>query len=318
MTTDYTNDGVLVFPGQGSQYVGMGKGLYESCVEARKIFDAAHEYLGFSIFELTSEQLSKTIYVQPSLLTVEYACYKSLCNLIPGYKPHLMAGHSLGEITALACAEALSFIDALDLVKKRGLLMQATNIKGAMLAVIDTDIVSIESVCDQVSNEMPDLYIGISAYNSEQQTVLSGHEDAIELAENLFSQNNQTAIRLPSKLAFHSPLMQEAVDAFATCVANLQVKAPRIPVISNVTAQIFAGPEQIKSLIVEQIGKPVKWKQTMDSILKLAKPIIELGPKNTLSRFVSRNDNSIAFISTENPLSCPDLVSDDVNLYQEA
>lgn len=307
-STTNSTSAILVFPGQGSQFVGMGQALYQSCPVARQVFDEAQEHLGLSVLHFNKEHFADTANVQQALLVLEYACFRSLQSLLPDFQPAALAGHSLGEISALLCAEALTFSDALELVRQRGTIMQSTQKKGGMLAVIDADRALIDTVCNELASSHPECFIGISAYNSEQQLVLSGDEVMIVQAESKLKDLGCNAVRLSNPLAFHSPLMQEAADQFATVVNGMTIKTPRYPVISNVTAEPFSDGEEIKRLIVEQIAAPVRWQQSMSWLLAMGLPVIELGPKNTLSRLANKTKDNGTFISTDNPIAARELI----------
>lgn len=292
----------LVFPGQGSQYVGMGRSLYQSSSAAKAVFDEAQTHLGISPLSFDAKHYQNTVYIQQALLTIEYACYRALLEAVPQLHVHMMAGHSLGEISALLCSSVLSFPAALDLVQQRGQIMQNTKKQGGMLALIGAEASEITPICQRIMNENPGLYLGISAFNSCQQLVLSGDAQAIALAETACQSCADNVVRLSNPLAFHSPLMAEAEQQFGAYVRQQAFAEPSCEVFSNVTGETYGEHGRIKELIVAQVSAPVRWQHIMDSLLAAKHPIIELGPKNTLSRLLQAEDEHARVLATENPV----------------
>jgi len=292
----------LVFPGQGSQYVGMGRSLYQSSAAAKAVFDDAQTHLGLSPLSFDETHYQNTAYIQQALLTIEYACYQALLEAIPRLHVRMMAGHSLGEISALLCSGALSFPSALDLVQQRGHIMQNTKKQGGMLALIGAQASEITPICQHIMNENPGLYLGISAFNSCQQLVLSGDIQAIALAEAACQSCADNVVRLSNPLAFHSPLMAEAEQQFGAYVRQQVFTEPNCQVFSNVSGQVYEDVEGIKELIVAQVSAPVCWQHIMHSLLAAKHPIIELGPKNTLSRLLQAEDEQAQVLATEDPV----------------
>ena len=307
--TENLYQGVVVFPGQGSQYSGMGESLVNDSPIAREVYQQAEKIIGYNPLLLTDEDFKNTAYIQVALLTYEYACYKTMVHQLPGFSSIAMAGHSLGEITALLCANAISFKAALILVHLRGTIMQATKKPGQMLAVLGASADIVESNCHNIMAKRAGSYVGISAYNSDTQLVVSGDAESIAVMSRLLEEQGHQAIKLSNPLAFHSPLMQEAVDKFKRVVDKTEFFDPSCRVYSNVTAKPYNSIEEVKQKIVEQIAAPVRWQAITADLVAINKPIIELGPKNTLCRLytgANGTENKTkadgSFIFSSNPL----------------
>lgn len=275
----------FVFPGQGSQYPGMGEVLYDNFPLARQIFDAAGEVGGVDVKHLClyedMDLLTQTQYTQPALFTVSYAMFQILMQ--EGIEPSYLGGHSLGEITALACAGAVDFRDAVNLVKARGRFMQkaAERCQGKMIAVRGTGIDDIWEICRICSTDGE--VAVVSNYNSPDQIVISGNTRPVMSAGEMIQKRGGTFTELKVSAPFHSPLMEEAADEFRQELANYQFHDLKFPVISNVTAKPYAGREQIRELLSNHIERPVLWKDTMDYFIDHGTTcILELGPKNVL------------------------------------
>lgn len=296
----------LVFPGQGSQYVGMGKKLYEQYKEAKEVFETADDVLGYSIskicFQGPEELLKLTENTQPALLTVSYAVYKVISSRVP-LNPKYMTGHSLGEYSALVSAESISFEDAVMVVHKRGKFMQeAVPIGvGGMLAVLGMDDFEVEEACNEVD---PSFGVVTPAnFNSPGQIVVSGNIKALErLIDILKDRGAKKVVSLPVSAPFHSPLMAEASEKLAEVLNGIKINKPRFQVLSNVTAEPYQTEEEVKRLLVTQVKNPVKW---VDCIKYMAlngvNEFIELGAGKVLSGLIKRIEKDAKTVNIEHP-----------------
>lgn len=275
-----------VFPGQGAQYCGMGKELYENSVEARDMFEQANEILGFRItdvmFEGTAEELKQTKVTQPAVFLHSVVLAKVL-----GVEPSAVAGHSLGEFSALVVAGALSFDDGLRLVAKRAMAMQKAceAEQGTMAAVLALPDATIEQVCESVED-----VVVAANYNCPGQLVISGTIDAVtEACAKLKEAGARRALVLPVGGAFHSPLMEPARKELAEAIEMAHFKEPVCPIYQNVDALPHTSPEEIKANLIAQLTAPVRWTQivenmTNDGILSYT----ELGPGTVLRGPISK------------------------------
>ena len=257
-----------IFPGQGSQFVGMGKDLYESDASAKKLFDQANEILGFSLtdvmFEGTEEDLKQTKITQPAIFL--HSIVKA--NLAgAGFQPDAVAGHSLGEFSALVAAKSLSFESALTLVYKRAMAMQkACEIQpSTMAAVLGLSDEKVEEICASISDDL----VVPANYNCPGQLVISGTISGVEKAVNLCKEAGALkAILLQVGGAFHSPLMKPAQEELAAAIHATTFAAPLCPIYQNVNALAETDPEQIKAKLIEQLTAPVRWTQTMQNMIQ--------------------------------------------------
>jgi [acyl-carrier-protein] S-malonyltransferase len=291
----------LVFPGQGSQSVGMGHDIYEGSAAARAIFEQADAALGFALthlcFEGPEEALTTTENAQPALLTVSTALLAALAeqggkesvthSFIYPFVPSYVAGHSLGEYSALVAAGALDFVSALRLVRRRGELMAVAN-QGGMAAIIGLDEGPLEDICGEVSTVSAPVVI--ANYNSPGQLVISGASEALEQACTLAKQRGaKRALPLKVSAAFHSPLMRAAASGLAEAVAAAEVVSARVPLISNVTAEPLVGAAAIRSELVAQVTAPVRWiasvrRMTVEGV----DTFVEVGPGSVLAGLIKR------------------------------
>lgn len=275
-----------VFPGQGAQYCGMGKELYENSVEARDMFEQANEILGFRItdvmFEGTAEELKQTKVTQPAVFLHSVVLAKVL-----GVEPSAVAGHSLGEFSALVVAGALSFEDGLRLVAKRAMAMQKAceAEQGTMAAVLALPDATIEQVCESVEG-----VVVAANYNCPGQLVISGAVDAVnEACAKLKEACARRALVLPVGGAFHSPLMEPARKELAEAIELAHFKEPVCPIYQNVDALPHTSPEEIKANLVAQLTAPVRWTQIVENMTNDGiSSYMELGPGTVLRGLISK------------------------------
>lgn len=278
---------VFMFPGQGSQFPGMAKELYESNPTAREMFDRANEILGFDITEImfdgTAEDLKQTKVTQPAVFL--HSVILAKCS--PDFKPDMVAGHSLGEFSALTAAGALDFEDGLRLVSIRAHAMQKAceANPGTMAAILALPAETIEAVCAEV-----DGIVVPANYNCDGQIVISGAVDAVaEASERLKAAGAKRALILPVGGAFHSPLMQPAAEELAAGIESVEFKTPVCPVYQNVTALPTTDPAEIKKNLLAQLTAPVRWTQSvMNMVADGAASFTESGPGKVLQGLVSK------------------------------
>lgn len=279
-----------LFPGQGSQFVGMGKELYETNSEAAVYFDKANEILDIDLkkimFEGPEEKLKQTEFTQPAIFLHSVALFKTL-----GAQPDMVAGHSLGEFSALVACGAVSFEDALKIVRRRGELMQqaGTDNPGTMAAIIGMDDDAVEKVCSDASEETGKEVIAAN-YNCPGQLVISGYKEGVEKAVELAKENGaRMAMMLPVSGAFHSSLMQPAYDGLKEQLEQLEIETPNCPIYSNYTAEPTTDPEEIRSNLLNQLLNPVRWTQTLKNMdSNGADSFVEVGPGKVLQGLVKR------------------------------
>lgn len=278
---------VYMFPGQGSQFPGMAKDLYESNPAAREMFDRANEILGFNITEImfngTVEELKQTKVTQPAIFL--HSVILAKCS--PDFKPDMVAGHSLGEFSALTAAGALDFEDGLRLVSIRARAMQKAceANPGTMAAIIALPTEKVEEICTEI-----DGVVVPANYNCEGQIVISGSDEAVTLAsEKMKEAGAKRALLLPVGGAFHSPLMQSAADELASGIESVKFNEPVCQIYQNVTALPTNDPEEIRKNLLAQLTAPVKWTQTVvNMVANGASNFIEVGPGKVLQGLVSK------------------------------
>ena len=276
-----------IFPGQGSQFPGMGKDLYDSSAQARAFFKKADEILGFDISEImfngTDEQLKETKVTQPAVFL--HSVISALC--LPDFRPDMAAGHSLGEFSALAAAGAIEFEDALRLVAIRAQQMQlcCDKVPGTMAAIIGLEDKVVEDICARSEG----LVIPAN-YNCDGQVVISGEKAAVEAACAQFLEAGaKRALPLSVSGAFHSPLMEPARAKLGEAIEATAFKAPSCPVYQNVTAKAETDPAAIKDNLLKQLTSPVRWTQTIRNMrADGAEEFIELGPGTVLQGLLRR------------------------------
>ena len=282
-----------VFPGQGAQFVGMGKDLYDTNEEARRMFEKANEILGFRItdlmFEGTEDDLKQTKVTQPAIFLHSVILAKSLGDK---FKPDMVAGHSLGEFSALVAAGALSFEEGLKLVSKRALAMQkACELQpSTMAAVLALPDEKVEEICSQIEE-----VVAPANYNCPGQIVISGSMEGIEKAcVKLKEAGAKRALQLKVGGAFHSPLMQPAQEELAKAIEEAEFKTPVAPVYQNVDGKPHTDPEEIKHNLIEQLTSPVRWTQDVEAMIADgADEFIELGPGKVLQGLVSKINKNV-------------------------
>jgi [acyl-carrier-protein] S-malonyltransferase len=283
----------FVFPGQGAQFVGMGRDLYETHASARKLFDQANEILGFGITDLmfhgTDEDLRQTKVTQPAIFLHSVILAKTLGD---SFQPGMVAGHSLGEFSALVANQALSFEDGLILVSKRALAMQKAceAEPSTMAAILGLDDAIVEEVCASIKE-----VVVPANYNSPGQIVISGSIKGIDLAiEALTAKGARRALKLAVGGAFHSPLMEPARKELAAAIEATHFIKPICPVYQNVDAKAYSDPGSIKKNLVDQLTSPVRWTQTViNMIAGGADSFTEVGPGKVLQGLINKVDKDM-------------------------
>lgn len=283
-----------LFPGQGSQKVGMGKALAESYPEARAVYDEASAALGFDIsrlcFEGPEAELTLTANAQPAILTTSVAALRVL-EAHTGLKPDFVAGHSLGEYSALVAAGALALPDAVRLVNLRGKFMQEAVPAGigAMAAILGLEAAAIETVCAEVRAET-DAVISPANLNGGGQVVIAGDKAAVDRAVELLKQRGaKRAVPLQVSAPFHCALMKPAADKLAGELAKVAFRAPAVPVVTNVEATPNQDPERLRALLVEQVTAPVRWEESVQKLAALGVTrAVEVGAGAVLAGLVKR------------------------------
>ena len=282
-----------VFPGQGAQFPGMGKDLYEASVDAKQMFEKANEILGFSITDIMFgedvEALKQTKVTQPAIFLHSVI----LAKVKEGYfKPEMVAGHSLGEFSALVSAGYLSFEDGLKLVSKRAMAMQKAceQNPSAMAAVLGLDNEVVENICSEIEE-----VVVPANYNCPGQLVISGSNNGIDIAcRRLTKAGARRALKLPVGGAFHSPLMEPARAELETAIDNTEFKDGFCPIYQNVTATAIIHPEEIKENLKKQLTAPVMWTQTMQQMIADGlSSVTEVGPGKVLQGLFKKVDRNI-------------------------
>jgi [acyl-carrier-protein] S-malonyltransferase len=288
-----------VFPGQGAQFSGMGKDLFENSAKAKELFQQANEIMGFNImkimFEGTDEELKQTKVTQPAIFlhsTILAACLGDL------FQPNMVAGHSLGEFSSLVANKCISFEDGLKLVAKRAIAMQkACEIEpSTMAAILGLEDEVVERICGEING-----VVVPANYNCPGQLVISGSVPAVEAAcAKLSEAGAKRALVLQVGGAFHSPLMEPAREELAAAIENTSFNQPICPVYQNVTASAVSNPDEIKKNLVLQLTAPVRWTQTMQQMLADgATEVIEVGPGKVLQGLFKKVDREIPTVSAE-------------------
>lgn len=291
----------FLFPGQGSQYVGMGKRFYEIYPEAEKIFQKAKEILGFDLKELCfsgpEENLRKTINTQPALLTINWIVTCALKE--KNIKPTVVAGHSLGEYSALLAAGVLDYPTTLRLVRQRAELMEeaSKNSDGGMAAIIGLPRKIILSLCEEIGE------VEAVNFNSPSQIVISGKKEKVQRAmEKLRQKGARKVIPLPVSGAFHTSLMKKAAQKFSRELDKISFSEPTCPIITNAFAQYASNSQEIKKALKKQMDHPVLWEDAMKKLIsKGIELFLEVGPGKVLQGLLRRIDRKITCLGVENP-----------------
>ena len=277
----------IIFPGQGSQYIGMGQALVEQDPDAANLMDLAEHISSFPIrrlcFEGPIDDLTRVLYLQPALTAVNLLCWQQFCKRLPGFTPAFFAGHSLGEYSALHGAGVLSLEDTLGLVTKRGELMEREGNAhpGGMRAVIGLALEEMESLLAGGAGEG---VVVVANHNTATQIVLSGDTAGLDRAAELCAARGGKVIPLKVSVANHSPLVARAVDDFTAHMATIPFAAPAVPVLFNVTGDYAAAPDTIKAIMAGQIASRVRWLEIVERMVAAGvEVIVELGPKNVLT-----------------------------------
>ena len=282
-----------IFPGQGAQFSGMGKELYDSSIEAKNLFEEADRLLGFSISKMmfggSDEELKQTKVTQPAVFLHSVILAKTLGE---GFRPDMVAGHSLGELSALTAVGALSFADGLLLVSKRALAMQKAceAAPSTMAAIIGLDDKVVEEVCQNIEG------VVAANYNSPGQLVISGSIEGVDAACELLKQKGaKRALRLAVSGAFHSPFMEPAKQELEKAIRSTTFNKPICPVYQNATAKASTDPETIKNNLIAQLTSPVRWVECVNNMVTDgATTFTEVGPGNVLQGLVSKINKTVA------------------------
>ena len=286
----------FIFPGQGSQYVGMGRELFENFSVAKKIFEEADDTLHFSVsalcFKGPEEALKLTENTQPAVLTTSVAALKVL-QAEKGVAPQFTAGHSLGEYSALVASEALTFSQAVKVVRLRGKFMQeAVPVgEGAMAAVLGMEREQVEKLCEEISSGE---VLAPANFNSPGQIVIAGHSKAVQRAIERVKQEGKKAVLLPVSAPFHSSLMKPAGERLEKALEEISVSDLKIPVVTNVEAEANTSKDRVKELLVAQVSSPVRWEESMRKMVgKGIEQVVEIGPGKDLSGLMKRIDSRV-------------------------
>ena len=314
---------VFMFPGQGSQYIGMGKDFYENFECAKKVFDKASEITGLDVAAMCFEENDKiniTEYTQICMLTVEAALFEVLKE--KGVTYDLTAGLSLGEYGALIASGAMSMEDAFAIVRKRGIYMQnAVPEGGGMSAVIGLDASVIEDACTEVMANK-DMYdkgdsslpftVSVANYNNPKQSVITGRKDAVQAAGKILEEKGALkVVELNVSGPFHSKLLEGAGAQLGEALESVELNDIKVPYIANVTAEYVTDKNDIKELLKKQVSSSVKWQQSLELMIKDGvDEFIEIGPGHTLSGFVKKIDRSLKTVNID--------TLEDFNKFMEA
>jgi [acyl-carrier-protein] S-malonyltransferase len=296
----------LVFPGQGSQFVGMGKALYDASTAARKVFDQADEVLGFPLSRLCfhgpADELEDTVNAQPAILTVSIAALEALKERLAdaGQKvePAVVAGHSLGEFSALVAAGVIDFPSGLRLVRERGRLMKEAGEEnpGGMAAVIGLDADTLAAVCHDASNGG---VITVANDNCPGQTVISGEVQALLRAMEMAKERGAKKVaRLGISIASHSPLMARASAGISDVLSHLPLQVPQIPIVANVTGTAMLSVDDVRQELAHHVERPVNWTRSVAEMVNAgATTFIEVGPGQVLSGLIRRINRDVTTLS---------------------
>lgn len=294
----------FVFPGQGSQKVGMGRALAEAAPASRAVFEQADAALGEPLsrlcFEGPEEALMLTANTQPAILAASVAAFRALS--LRGAQPHWVAGHSLGEWSALVAAGALDLADAVRTVRRRGQYMQeAVPVgEGAMAAILMLDLPAVEEACREAAQGQVVVPANI---NSPGQVVIAGHAAAVERAmEGCKARGAKRALKLPVSAPFHCPLMRPAQERLAADLAGVAFRAPAVPLVNNVDARPVRTAEEARDGLLRQVSAPVRWQECVEELVRQGvDTFVELGPGQVLSGLVKKIDRNARVLNVEDP-----------------
>lgn len=288
----------FMFPGQGAQYVGMGKDFYDTLPECKEVFELAGKASGLDVAKLCfeeNEEINITEYTQIAMLTTEVAMLKAL--LSKGVMPDVTAGLSLGEYGALVASGVMTEEDAFKIVRKRGIYMQeAKPTGGAMVAVLGLDTEKIEEICTNTPGE-----VSIANYNCPGQIVITGEEEAVnEAAKKLSEAGAKRCVSLKVSGPFHSTLLASAGEKLGQELENVEIRDIKVPYITNVTADYVTDKAEVKDLLTRQVSSSVKWQQSVERMLKDGvTTFIEIGPGKTLAGFMRKINKDVKVINVE-------------------
>jgi [acyl-carrier-protein] S-malonyltransferase len=296
----------LIFPGQGAQYAGMGRELFEKYTEAREVFEEADRTLGFSLSSLCfngpEEELKITENTQPAILTVSIAAYRILEG--KGLRYDIVAGHSLGEYSALVAAGALKFADAVALVRRRGRYMQEAVPagEGAMAALLGIELSTVLSVCERAAQGQ---VVAPANLNSQTQIVIAGHQNAVERAATLAKESGaKRAVMLQVSAPFHCSLLKPAEDRLGAELDSCSFNDPRCPVVTNVDAKPVARGDDARDALKRQVSRPVRWQESLQWMLNEGvNTFVEIGPGKVLSGLVRAAEKTAVTFNVEDEKS---------------
>jgi [acyl-carrier-protein] S-malonyltransferase len=301
----------FVFPGQGSQYVGMGKDLYQNFREVKEIYEEASDLLGYDIAQLSfngpQEELDKTVKTQPAILTLSFSIFRIVS--LKGIRPLYMAGHSLGEYSAITASGVIAFKDAVKIVEKRGQYMQeaVSEGHGLMAAIIGLGRDKVNEICKSVQNG----YVSPANYNCPGQIVIAGErgavEEAIRYAEEIGAKK---AIRLAVSVPSHCRLMEGVSKRLSQLFDNIRFNHAEIPIVNNADARIIENPEDIRDSLVRQLSSPLLWEDSIRLMVNSGvDTFIELGPKKVLNGLIKRIVEDVRVFNIEDTKSLEETVS---------
>jgi [acyl-carrier-protein] S-malonyltransferase len=298
----------LIFPGQGSQFVGMGRELAETAPIARRIFEEADEILGYPLSRLCWEgpedELNETEHTQPALLTHAIAALQAVVEQFPELKPFCTAGHSLGQFSALVAAGSMTFKDALYAVCERGLAMKSAGElqPGGMAAILGLDLQAVEEVCERASNQAEG-GIWIANDNCPGQVVISGHEEVLEIAEGMLKDAGaRKVVRLAVSIAAHSPLMEAAQARLNKALESVAIQNPQVQVIGNVSASPLSTQDAVIADLQSQLTSRVRWTESVQCMLAAGiETFIEIGSGTVLTGLLKRIDRNATGIAIDTP-----------------
>ncbi len=301
----------FIFPGQGSQYIGMGKDLYDNFQEVRDVFDEAADALGYDIASLSfngpKEELDKTFRTQPCILTLSFAVFNLLSS--KGLTPFCAAGHSLGEFSAITASGAISFKEAVMLTEKRGQYMQEAvpEGKGLMAAIIGLDRDRINKICGSVGSG----YVAPANYNCPGQIVIAGDKNAVNEAMGLSKDAGaKRAIPLAVSVPSHCELMSGASQKLSDLLANIEFNKPDFPIVNNADAMFINDSRNIKESLIRQLSSPLLWEDSIKFMIENgAEVFVEAGPKRVLSGLIKRINTDVKIYNVEDSKSLDETLS---------